>query len=42
MARIESDSLGELSVPEDAYYGSFTVRAKQNYISPNGNYRMSC
>ena len=31
MARIERDSLGEVEVPEGAYYGSFTVRAKENF-----------
>lgn len=31
MTRIERDSLGEVEVPEDAYYGSFTVRAIENF-----------
>ena len=31
MSRIERDSLGEVEVPEDAYYGSFTVRAIENF-----------
>lgn len=31
MTRIEKDYLGELSVPEDAYYGIHTVRALQNF-----------
>jgi len=29
--RIEKDSLGTLKVPQDAYYGIFTIRAKQNF-----------
>ncbi|OKP88997.1 aspartate ammonia-lyase [Paenibacillus sp. P32E] len=29
--RIESDSLGSLSVPQDAYYGIHTARAKDNF-----------
>ncbi|MDY6769896.1 MAG: lyase family protein, partial [Candidatus Nanohaloarchaea archaeon] len=29
--RDEEDSLGEVEVPEDAYYGSFTVRARDNF-----------
>ncbi len=29
--RIETDSLGEVSVPEDAYYGAQTQRSKQNF-----------
>jgi aspartate ammonia-lyase len=29
--RVERDSLGELPVPEDAYYGIHTVRALQNF-----------
>jgi aspartate ammonia-lyase len=31
MPRQESDSLGSVEVPDDAYYGSFTVRASQNF-----------
>ena len=27
--RIDSDSLGEVKIPEDAYYGAFTARAIQ-------------
>ena len=29
--RIEKDALGELPVPEEAYYGIQTVRCAQNY-----------
>ena len=29
--RLERDSLGEVSVPADAYYGAQTVRAIQNF-----------
>jgi len=29
--RIDSDSLGEVKIPEDAYYGAFTARAIQQY-----------
>lgn len=29
--RTERDALGPIRVPKDAYYGSFTVRAKQNF-----------
>jgi aspartate ammonia-lyase len=29
--RIEKDTLGSLSVPKNAYYGIFTVRAKRNF-----------
>ena len=29
--RLEKDSLGTLQVPQDAYYGIFTVRAKRNF-----------
>ena len=35
--RIEKDSLGERSVPEDAYYGIQTQRAIDNY--PISGYR---
>jgi len=31
MARIESDFLGEVEVPENAYYGIFTVRASSTF-----------
>jgi aspartate ammonia-lyase len=31
MSRLEKDSLGEVKVPEEAYYGSFTARAKDNF-----------
>ena len=29
--RIDKDSLGEIKVPYDAYYGPFTVRASNQY-----------
>ena len=29
--RIENDSLGEVRVPADAYYGAQTMRAVQNF-----------
>ena len=29
--RVDKDSLGEVQVPSDAYYGAFTARAKQHY-----------
>ena len=29
--RIEVDSLGKINVPKEAYYGAFTVRAKQTF-----------
>ena len=29
--RIEEDFLGKVKVPVDAYYGSFTARAKENF-----------
>jgi aspartate ammonia-lyase len=29
--RIDKDSLGEIKVPSDAYYGPFTVRANNQY-----------
>ena len=29
--RIDRDSLGEIKIPEDAYYGAFTARAIQQY-----------
>ncbi len=31
MTRTERDSLGEVEVPGKAYYGSFTVRARENF-----------
>ena len=31
MYRIDKDSLGEVNVPSDAYYGPFTVRASNQY-----------
>jgi aspartate ammonia-lyase len=33
--RKESDFLGEVDVPDDAYYGSFTSRAKENFKLSN-------
>jgi aspartate ammonia-lyase len=36
MARTEEDFLGKVSVPTEAYYGIFTIRASQNFrISPS-------
>ena len=33
--RIEKDSMGEMQVPADAYYGAQTARAVENFpISP--------
>jgi len=29
--RIETDSLGEMQVPAEAYYGIQTLRAKENF-----------
>ena len=29
--RIDRDSLGQVEVPYDAYYGPFTTRAKEQY-----------
>ena len=29
--RTEKDVIGEVKIPEDAYYGSFTQRAKENF-----------
>jgi len=29
--RIEKDTLGEVEVPSDAYYGAQTQRAKENF-----------
>jgi fumarate hydratase class II len=37
--RIESDSLGDVKVPKDAYYGAQTQRAYENF--PISGYRMS-
>src|SRR5207302_10542209 len=31
MARVERDSLGEMEVPADVYYGASTARAVQNF-----------
>jgi len=31
MPRIERDSLGEVEVPKDAYFGGFTARARKNF-----------
>lgn len=31
MTRIERDSIGELSIPKDAYYGIHALRAKENF-----------
>ena len=33
--RIEKDSLGEMQVPEDAYYGAQTQRAVENFKISN-------
>ena len=33
--RIEKDSMGELPVPHNAYYGAQTMRAKQNFPISN-------
>jgi fumarate hydratase, class II len=37
-ARVERDSMGEVRVPEDAYYGASTERARQNF--PISNLRL--
>src|SRR5260370_2168808 len=37
-ARVERDSMGEVSVPEAAYYGASTERARQNF--PISNLRL--
>src|SRR5436189_519575 len=37
-ARVERDSMGEVRVPESAYYGASTERARQNF--PISNLRM--
>ena len=43
--RIDKDSLGEVVVPENAYYGPFTARAKEQYqitkLPPHRNFVMS-
>ena len=31
MSRIESDFLGELEIPDEAYYGVQTMRGKHNF-----------
>ncbi len=40
--RIDKDSLGEVAVPENAYYGPFTTRAKEQYqitrLPPHRNF----
>ena len=40
--RIDRDSLGEVAVPENAYYGPFTARAKEQYqitkLQPHTNF----
>ena len=40
--RIDKDSLGEVTVPENAYYGPFTARAKKQYqitkLPPHRNF----
>jgi aspartate ammonia-lyase len=40
--RIDRDSLGEVAVPENAYYGPFTTRAKEQYqitkLQPHRNF----
>jgi aspartate ammonia-lyase len=32
--RVDKDSLGDMIVPSNAYYGPFTARAKQQYNVP--------
>lgn len=32
--RLESDSIGSLQVPSEAYYGVQTLRAKNNFLLP--------
>ena len=40
--RIEKDGLGEIEVPEDAYYGAQTQRAAENFpVSGRGSPRIS-
>ncbi|WP_438696341.1 hypothetical protein, partial [Turicimonas muris] len=36
--RLEKDSLGELEVPDEAYYGIQTVRTSNNYRVSNHTY----
>ena len=36
--RLEKDSLGELEVPDEAYYGVQTVRCSGNYKIGNHTY----
>ena len=40
--RIDRDSLGEVAVPENVYYGPFTTRAKEQYqitkLQPHRNF----
>ena len=40
--RVDKDSLGEVKVPENAYYGPFTARAKEQYqiakLPPHRNF----
>lgn len=36
--RLESDSIGTMEVPEDAYYGVQALRAKENFPLPEQNY----
>lgn len=31
MSRIEKDSMGEIEVPDNVYYGAFTTRASINF-----------
>jgi fumarate hydratase class II len=31
--RLEKDSLGEINVPEEAYYGAQSTRSKENFSS---------
>lgn len=37
--RVETDSLGEVEVPQEAYYGAQTVRAKENFPISNRRFR---
>lgn len=39
--RTETDSLGDVEVPEDAYYGAQTVRARENFPISNRRFRRS-
>ena len=36
--RIEKDSLGEMAVPDEAYYGIQTTRVSQNYLVSDRTY----